>query len=468
MAQPYDVVVIGGGPGGFSAATRAAARGARVCLVEAKELGGVCLNTGCIPSRAIGMTASVASLVARSDRFGVKTSPPEIVWPDAVARKDRIVQRLRNGLAQLARQRRIELIAGRAVLHGPGQVVVTAPGMVATTRLETRAVIVATGSRPKPWAAAPFDGRRILSSDDLLRAEALPARLAVIGGGVIGCELASYLAPLGVEVTVYELAPQLLPGQDPELAHALETSLTKAGVRVITNARVTAVTPEGDAVTIACHRCQGGQAPLAPVDQVLVTIGRQPNTAGLGWESVGVTLAPSGAVPVDRHLRTATPTIFAVGDILGRQQTAYTASEEGAVAAENALGALQTVDDAVIPDCIFTLPEMATVGLTEAQARAGARSVAVSRVPWGVSGRAHTLDETDGFVKVVYDASDQRLLGVQMIGPRATDLIAEAALALKRQMTLTDLVQVLHAHPTLSETLWEAAAQPLGRALYVR
>ncbi len=466
MATPFDVCVIGGGPGGFSAATRAAARGARVCLVEARELGGVCLNTGCIPSRAIGTTATVASLVRHSERFGIKVSAPEIVWPDVVARKERIVRRLRDGLTQLAQQRRIQLVAGRAVLQGAGRVVATPPGSTATTVLETKTVIVATGSRPKPWSVAPFDGRRILSSDDLLRAPQLPARLAVIGGGVIGCEFASYLAPLGVEVTVYEQAPQLLPGQDADIAKALEASLTKAGVRVFTGAAVTAVTIAGDIVTI---ECQGGLAPLAPVDQVLVTVGRQPNTSGIGLEQAGVTLMPAGSVMVDRHLRAAAQTVFAVGDILGRHQTAYTASEEGAVAAENALGALETVDYAVVPDCVFTIPEIATVGLTEVQAReAGHASVAVSRIPWSVSGRAQTLDETEGFVKVVYDSSDQRLLGVQMIGPRATDLIAEAALALKQQMTLTDLVNVLHAHPTLSELLWEAAAQPLGRALYVR
>ena len=477
LATSFDVCVIGGGPGGFAAATRAAARGARGCLVEARELGGGWLHTGCIPSRAIGATATVCSLVRRGERFGVKTSAPEIVWPDVLARKDRIVRRLRDGLTQLARQRRIELVAGRAVLQGAGRVVVASAGSTTTTVLDTKTVIVATGARPRGWAVAPFDGRRILSSDDLLRIPQLPQRLAVIGGGVIGCEFASYLAPMGVEVTVYELAPQVLPGQDPDLANALEASLTKAGVRVFTNARVTAVTP--GAADMVIHMASGaepepgggGGSPHPPVhvDQVLVTIGRQPNTANLGLEQAGVTLTPSGHVQVDRHLRAAAQTVFAVGDILGRHQTAYTAGEEGAVAAENALGALQTVDYAVVPDCLFTLPEMATVGLTEPQAREhGHTSVAVSRIPWSVSGRAQTLDETEGFVKVVYDSSDQRLLGVQIIGPRATDLIAEAALALKQQMTLTDLVRVLHAHPTLSELLWEAAAQPLGRALYVR
>ena len=470
MATPFDVCVVGGGPGGFAAATRAAAHGAAVCLIEARELGGVCLNTGCIPSRAIGTTATVASLIRRGGRFGVKVPAPEIVWPDVIARKDRVVRRLRDGLTQLAQQRRIQLVAGRAVLRGAGQVAATPAGSAAATVVEARTVIVATGSRPRSWAIAPFDGRRILSSDDLLRAAQLPRRLAIIGGGVIGCEFASYLAPLGVEVTVYELAPQLLPGQDAELAKALETSLTRAGVRVFTGAAVTAVTPGEADILVQGPSTGSGPAPCdVRVDQVLVTVGRQPNTAGIGLEQAGVTLTPAGYVQVDRHLRAAAQTVFAVGDILGRHQTAYTASEEGAVAAENALGALQTVDYTVVPDVIFTIPEIATVGLTEAQARGtGHPSVAVSRIPWSVSGRAQTLDETEGFIKVVYETMGHRLLGVQMIGPRATDLIAEATLALKQQMTLADLVNVLHAHPTLSELLWEAAAQPLGRALYVR
>lgn len=463
MATPYDVCVIGAGPGGFSAATRAAARQARVALVEAKALGGVCLNSGCIPSRAIGTTATVASLVRRSDRFGVKTAgTAEIVWPDAIARKDRIVRRLQDGLAQLATQRHIDVFQGRAVLQGPGRVAISSGGS-ATTVLETRTIIVATGSRPKAWNVAPFDGRRILSSDDLLRATELPKRLAIIGGGVIGCEFASYLAQLGVEVTVYEMAPQLLSGNDAELAQALANSLTRAGARVITGALVKTVTAREHDVLI-----QAGEGQETTADQVLVTIGRQPNTAGLGLEQAGVTLTPSGCVNTDKYLRAAAQTIFAVGDVLGRLQTAYTASEEGAVAAENALGAMQTVDESVIPDCIFTIPEIATVGLTEAQARKAGLSVAVSRVPWTACGRAMTLDESDGFMKLVYDTASQKILGAQIIGPRATDLIGEATVAVKRGLTLSDLAATLHAHPTLSEMFWEAAAQPLGRALYVR
>lgn len=463
MADRYDLCVIGAGPGGFAAATRAAQRGARVVLVHERELGGTCLNTGCIPARALGATAALAGALARGHRLGIHADGWQVVWPDAVARKDRIVQRLREGLKQLAQARKIELVAGRGVLAGEGRVEVTPAGGGAPASVQAAAVIVATGSAPAAAAAAPVDGQRILSSDDLLRLAALPKRLLILGGGVIGCEFASYLAPLGVEVVLMEQAGQLLPGQDRDIAQAFEALLTKASARVQTQATVTGCRVEPRGVAVAWS---GG--PALTVDQVLVTVGRRPNTASVRFERVGVTLSPSGHVPVDDHLQTAAKGVYAVGDILGRHQTAYTASYEGAIAAENALGASRVPSYAAVPDCVFTLPEIASVGLTEAQAAAAGFPAAVSRLPWGGSARAMTLEETEGFIKVVYQTTTHRLLGVQMLGPRATDLIAEAALAVHQGLTLEGLVEIVHGHPTLSEALWEASAQPLARALYAR
>lgn len=463
LSPSYDLCVIGAGPGGFAAATRAAQRGARVALVEARELGGVCLNTGCIPARAIGTTAWLAAAVRRGAALGVKIGGYEIVWPDAVARKDRIVRRLREGLYQLAQARKIALIAGRAVVAGRGEVEVTPTDGGPRHGLTARGIIVATGSSPNPLPTIPFDGTRVLSSDDLLRLPALPKRLAVIGGGVVGCEFASYLAPLGVAVTVFEQAPQLLPGQDLEIAQALEAVLTKAGAKVYTGTRIVAVAVTQEGVTL-----RWGDGQIAAADQVLVTVGRRPNTQALGLEQAGVTLNGGGFVPVDEHLRTSAAGCLAIGDILGQYQTAYTATYEGAVAAENALGGTRRVDYAAVPECIFTMPEIAAVGLTERQAQSQGFPTAVSRIPWSASGRAMTLDETEGLIKVVFDAQTQRLLGVQMMGPRATDLIAEASLALRQGLTLSAVVEVLHGHPTLAETLWEASAQPLMQSLYVR
>lgn len=471
VTDVYDVCVIGAGPGGFAAATRAAQRGARVALIEAGALGGCCLNVGCIPARAIGTTAWLASAVRRGAALGVKISGYEIVWSDALARKDRIVRRLREGLKQLAQARRIDLIAGRAVLAGPGQVDVTpsspaeergAGGAKGTVPVRAKTVIVATGSSPRPWPSAPYDGRRVLSSDDLLRAPALPQRLVIMGGGVIGCEFASYLAPMGVSITVVEQAPQLLPGQDAGIAQALTAVLTKAGVRVQTGTSITSLQVGDDGVAV------GWGAETLQADQVLITVGRQPNTRGLGLEQAGVALTPTGHIRVDAFLRTTAPTMWAVGDLLGQHQTAYTASYEGAVAAENALGGRRTVDYTAVPDCIFTLPEIGAVGMTQAQAVARGIAAMVSRVPWSVCGRAATLEETDGFVQVVYEPSSRKVLGVQIIGPRATDLIAEAALALTQGATLEAMTGVVHGHPTLSEMLWEACAQPLAQSLYVK
>lgn len=454
--------MIGAGPGGFAAATRAAQRGARVCLIEESQIGGVCLNTGCIPARAIGTTAWLASAVRRGAQLGVAVERYAIDWVSAVSRKDRIVQRLRESLRQLARVRKITLVAGRACVVGAGRMEVTPPDGGASTVVSARAIIVATGSRPSPLSGAAFDGRRIISSDDLLALSALPKRLVVVGGGVVGCEFASYLAPLGVEITVVELASQLLPGQDPEVAQALASSLTRAGARVHTGAAITAIVAESDGVVVR------GAGLEVRADQALVTVGRRPNTMGIGLEPAGVRLARGGTVEVNDRLATSADGLWAVGDILGRHQTAYTATYEGVVAAENALGDERTVDYATVPECIFTMPEIASVGLTEQQAQQAGYPTAISRIPWSASARAQTLDETDGFIKVVFDAQTQRLLGVQMVGPRATDLIAEAALALKQGLTLSAVVEVLHGHPTLAETLWEASAQPLAQGIYGR
>ena len=459
----YDLCVIGAGPGGFAAATRAAQRGARVALVEARELGGTCLNRGCIPARAIGTTAWLASVVQRSQTLGIRIGQHEVVWPDAVARKDRIVRRLREGLRQLVQARKIDLVAGRAVLAGADRVEVTPVAGGAPTTVDAGAIVLSMGSSPAPLPMAPFDGRQLISSDELLQATALPKRLVVIGGGVIGCEFASYLAPLGVEVTVFEREPQLLPGQDTDLAQALAATFTRLGVRLQTGTSVTAVIPGASDVVV-----QWGQGQAVRADQVLVTVGRRPNTRETGVEAVGIVLTPSGHVRVDAQLRTSVPTIFAVGDLLGQHQTAYTASYEGMVAAENVLGGSRAVNYAAVPECIFTLPEIASVGLTETQARAAGNPIGVSRVPWTISGRALTLDETDGFVKIVYHQTTQQVLGVQVMGPRATDLIAEATIVIQRGLALPALVEVLHGHPTLSEGLWEAAAQPLMQALYAR
>ena len=306
MADEYDLCVIGAGPGGFAAATRAAQRGARVCLIEERDIGGVCLNTGCIPARAIGTTAWLAGAVRRSRSLGIAIDQYQIVWPDALARKDRIVRRLRDGLTQLAQARKIHLTTGRATVVEAGRVAITPPpgGPSGGGLLQARAIVVATGSSPNPLPTIPFDGQRILSSDDLLALPALPKRLVVIGGGVVGCEFASYLALLGVEVTVLELAPQLLPGQDGDVSQALEASLVRAGTRVYTNATVTAVAVESGEVVVRWER-GGSPAQAVRADQVLLTVGRRPNTQGIGLEQAGVSLTPAGHVVVDGRLQTA-------------------------------------------------------------------------------------------------------------------------------------------------------------------
>ncbi len=450
----FDLTVIGSGPGGYVAAIHAARMGARVAILEqdAAGWGGTCLNWGCIPTKSLIQGAEVLQAVRRAGELGVRVAEPEVDWPAMRRRKDWVVGGLRKGVQRLLEANGVEMVTARGRLAGGGRV--AADGR----QLDARAVLLAPGS---VVALPPIPGVDLaLTSDTILGLERVPSSLIVVGGGVVGMEFASLFNLLGSRVTVIEMLDHVLTPLDPEVGTAFLRLLGRRGVEVHLGARVEEIAREGDLRRV---RFSGGDL---RAEQVLVATGRSPNTGDLGLEAAGVTTS-GPAIAVDQHLRTSAGGVYAIGDATGVSMLAHTASYQGEVAVANALGEKRiSADYSAIPACVYTEPEIAFVGLSEAQARAAGEEVRVGRFPFSALGRAMVLGETDGLVKVVAGA-DGYLLGVTIMGPRATDLIAEAALALSVGITAAELSHVVHAHPTLPEAFAEAALDVAGRAVHV-
>ncbi len=450
----FDVTVIGSGPGGYVAAIHASRLGAGVAILEQKESewGGTCLNWGCIPTKALIQSAEVLNTVRRAAEFGVRVADPEIDWAAMQARKDRVVAGMRKGVKRLLKSNGVEMITGRGRLAGPGRV--SADGR----EIGTRSVLLAPGS---VVALPPIAGVELaLTSDTILGLKEVPGSLVVIGGGVVGMEFAGVFSLLGTEVTVVEMLEQLLTPLDPDVASGFQQLMAKRGVAFHPNAHVEAIERRGEALVV---RSSDGEF---QAEQVLVATGRRPNTGDLGLETAGVATA-RGAIGVDQHMRTSAEGVYAIGDATMISMLAHTASYQGEVAVVNALGEkLISADYTAIPACIYTEPEIAFVGISEAQARAAGDEVRVGRFPFAALGRAMVLGETAGLVKVVSD-KDGYILGVTIMGPRATDLIAEATLAMNQGITAAELTHVVHAHPTLPEAVAEAALDVDGRAVHI-
>ncbi|MBI3333166.1 MAG: dihydrolipoyl dehydrogenase [Candidatus Omnitrophica bacterium] len=459
--QTFDLCVLGGGPGGLSAAIRGAQQGASVCLVDPGPIGGTCLNRGCIPARSFGTTAKLMAQLRNGQAFGIRSSGGfKVDLERVVGRKERILRRLRAGLVGLLKQSKVTWIQGEGILQGPGEVEVRSSEKPAAG-LRAKGIILATGSRPGSLPGCPVDGKTVVTSDELLDLRAMPASFIVVGAGVVGSEFSSYFVDLGVPVTVIEAAERLLPFEEEKIARAFAESLARRGATLLTGTKVRRIDLEAGSGP-ARVSLENGRTLSA--DLVLMATGRVP-TLPKGSDGIGLKLH-GGGVPVDERLRTQVPSVFAVGDLLGEYQLACTASYEGMVAAENALGGSREVNYEAVPDAIYTEPEIASVGLTEAEAVSKGREVTVSALSLSGFARAQTFEETEGFVQVVADRSTGRLIGVQMLGARATDLIGEATLAVKQRLTLKDLTETLHGHPTMSESLWEAAAMALGQSIY--
>jgi len=457
-----DLVVIGGGPGGYVAAARAAQLGARVALVEARELGGTCLNRGCIPTKSLLRSVEAYELARSGAReLGVLVEGVALDWPKALQRKEKVVKQLRAGVEMIMRTHSVQVLAGKGSLLGPTRVRVEAPD--GETLVEAPRIIIATGSVPARVPIPGADRPGVIDSDQALELDAVPASLVVIGGGAIGLEFAYLFATLGCQVTIVEMLPHLLPAEDEEVAAELTRILRKRGVAVHAPAQVQSISdgPAGHRVTITS---EAGEKRV-DCDLVLQAVGRTPYLEGLGAQELGLEISRRALV-VNERMETSIPGLYAIGDAVGGMLLAHVASAEGKVAAANALGGRETMCYDAVPACLYTSPEAASVGLTEAAATDRGLACRVARTNFRAIGKAVALGERDGFVKMVAEAGSGRLLGVQIIGPHATDLVAEAALAVATGTTAATLAGIIHAHPTLAESLMECAAGVLGRAVH--
>ncbi|MFQ5794182.1 MAG: dihydrolipoyl dehydrogenase [Candidatus Bipolaricaulia bacterium] len=465
IAVGTEVLVIGAGPGGYVAAIRAAQLGKEVTLVDADKLGGVCLNYGCIPSKALITAAHFFDRITAWGDRGIEVDGVQVNFEKLQAWKAGVVKRLVSGVDQLCKGNSVEVIFGRASFTATNRARIEIEAGI--QHIEFKHAIIATGSRSIELPGFEFDGERILSSRHTLDLDEIPERLLVIGGGYIGLELGDTYAKLGSQVTVIELTGQLLPGTDPDLVKVVERRLKKDGVTVHLNTQATGVEDEDQEGSIQVTVAHDEQTETLEVDRVLVTVGRRPNSEGFGLEEIGVEVDDQGFIVVDQQLSTSVPRIYAIGDVAGGPMLAHKASHEGIIAAEVIAGLPSAADYVAVPAVIFTDPEIATVGLTEAQANEQGYETITGRFPFAALGRALTTGETAGFVKIVADAETEVVLGVHIVGPEASNLISEATLALEMAATVEDLALTIHPHPTLPESLMEAAEDVVAKAIHI-
>jgi dihydrolipoamide dehydrogenase len=468
MASHYDLVVIGAGPGGYVAAIRAAQLGKKVaCVEKMATFGGTCLNIGCIPSKALLDSSEMYHLAKeRFARHGIKIGGVDLDLPAMLARKDEVVKGLTGGVAGLFRKNKITPVFGTARLTSP-QTVAVQLNEGGETTLEAEHILLATGSVPVNLPFIPFNGKTIVSSTEALDFDRVPEHLVVVGAGYIGLELGSVWKRLGSKVTVIEFLPRIVPLADVEVGALLHKSLAKQGFEFHLETKVTGEKVEGDRVTVEAE-AKDGKGLQFECDRVLVSVGRRAYTEGLGLAEVGVNVDPkTGKVPVDEHFRTNIPTISAIGDLIEGPMLAHKAEDEGVAFAEILAGKSGHVDYDTIPSVIYTWPEMASVGITEEQAKEGKLDYRVGKFPFLASGRARAMDESEGIVKIIADAKTDRVLGVHIIGPRASDMIAEAVTTMEFAGSAEDIARICHAHPTLSEAMKEAALAVDRRAIHL-
>jgi dihydrolipoamide dehydrogenase len=462
--QTADVVVWVSGPAGYVCAIRLAQLGKKVTVVERGNVGGVCLNVGCIPSKALINAGTLFEKLSHSAEMGIEVQGAKVNMPKLIGWKDGVVKKLTGGVGQLLKANGCTVIQGDAKLTGPKTLEVkTATG---TDTLSFNQLVIATGSRPAAIPGIAVDNKRILDSTGALAQTEIPKTMLCIGGGYIGLELGTFYAKIGTKVTVVEAFPSLLGMVDPDLTKVVQKRLEKMGAKIMTSTKVKACKAGAKNVEVTLAP-EGGKEIKETYDVVLVTIGRTPNTDGIGLDKAGIALDAKGFIPVDNQRRTQVSHIYAIGDVAGQPLLAHKGSKEGIVAAE-AIAGKKTVYDVVgMPAVIFTDPEIATVGLSEAEARAKGIDVMVGMFPFVASGKALAMNEPDGLVKMIGDKKTGRLLGCHIVGAEASNLIAEATLALEMGAHVEDLALTVHAHPTLPETLMEAAEAALGHAIHI-
>ena len=467
----YDLVVIGSGPGGYVAAIRAAQLGLKIAIVEkdAKApgvgLGGTCLHRGCIPTKAMLKSASLYDETKNhAASFGVKTAGVELDYPGVVKFRDKVVFKGAKGVEYLMKKHRIDVVPGFGRLVAANGVAVT--GEAGETMLDTKNVLIATGSVPRDLPHLKADGASILNSDHILKSTSIPKSLLVIGSGAVGSEFASCFARYGTKTVLVEVLPRILPIEDEEVSKEVEKAFRKKGIAVHVKTGVESVTPNGDgSVTVAAKGPDGGPISWS-VEKVLLAVGRKPVTDGLGLEALGVALE-RGYVKVDKHQRTNVPGVWAIGDVTPTIWLAHVASAEGIVAAETMAGhPTVPVNRDQVPGCTYCDPEVASIGLTEANAKERGYAVKTGRFNFGVLAKTAMESTQEGFVKIVSDAKYDEILGVHIVGPHATELIAEGGALLRLEATTVEMIRTIHAHPTLSEALHEAAEAVHGHNIH--
>jgi dihydrolipoamide dehydrogenase len=460
-SRSYQLIIIGTGPGGYVAAIRAAQLGLKTAVVERDELGGTCLNWGCIPTKAWIVTAHLYEQIKRAKDYGIEVGEPRIQWDWLLERKNKIVKQMTGGVKTLLSGRGVEIHKGVAKLTAANRMVVTAGDT--KTELSADSIMLATGA----WAWMPpgfaLDGQRVITSKEALDLKTQPKRIAVLGGGVVGSEFASFFAAIGTKVTLIEMLPRLVPAEDDEIAQTLEREMKKQKIDLYLNTKIESRTdaPDGSiSLTLT-----GGKT--VDVDVVLVATGRRPYSSDMGFETVGIAIADRGKIVVNDRLQTSVKNIYAIGDVTDIKQLAHFASAQGKAASELIAGHPAQTNWRAVPAATFTTPEIASVGLTEREARAEGRTLKIGRFPFRAHGRNIADGETTGFVKLIGDATTDQVLGAHIIGAKASELIHECSLAIAADLNISDLAHAIHAHPTLTETLGEAAEDADGHAIHL-
>nr|MBU1328515.1 dihydrolipoyl dehydrogenase [Candidatus Omnitrophota bacterium] len=434
----YDLAIIGSGPCGYVAGIRAAQLGLKTCIFEKDKIGGVCLNWGCIPTKALSASANVLYNIERASEFGVNVKGFDLDFSRVYERKESIVKKLSSGIEMLLKARKLEIIKEKAEIKDTGRI------KAGDLEIEAKNILIAAGSIPFELSGLPFDHTDILSSTDILELKIIPKSLIIVGGGVIGCEFASIFRSFGSEITIIEAMPQLLPNEDEEIARKIEQIFKKRGIKILTNTKIDKI-DKGD--------------------KALISVGRSPNSKGLGIENLGIE-SNKGWLKVDESFRTNIKNIYAAGDIKGGMLLAHLASKEGISAVEGMRGNSYPIDYSVVPSCIFTHPEIASVGLNEKTAKNKGMDVKTRKFLFGAIGKSHVLGETDGFIKLMVDNKSDKILGCQIIGPHATELIAEISVCVQFGITSEKLASVIHAHPTLSEIICEVSEAIHNKAIH--
>lgn len=453
-SEMFDVIVIGGGPGGYTAAAKASALGGKVALVEKEALGGTCLNQGCIPTKTLLKSTEVLEIVKKAKEFGVETGQEEVSLEKMLDRKKAIIKRLNTGVEFLMKSHKISIFKGAGRITGQGEVTIsTLSGQLI---LRTRNIIIATGSKPAVIPGLEPDGQWIMDSDHALSLESIPSSLLIIGGGAIGVEFASIYQKLGAKVTLVEARDRILPFADEEVSGDLKKMMTREKIAILTEAKVAEINKSEEGLLVNVETPQGIKK--IQVDKVLVAVGRRPDCENLGLEEIGIRMEGE-KIAVNSKMETNIQHIYAIGDVIGGILLAHVASAEGSAAAVNAMGGQKQMNYSVVPSCIYTTPELATVGITEEQAKNEGIKIVVGKSQFISSGKALAMGENKGLVKIVAEACSGKILGVHILGPQATSLISEGALAIKLGATVEDIADTIHAHPSLPETLMEAAEQ---------